>query len=105
MSKGLSKEDTKQEHPLQAVVLCDAWGEEARWGPLVRRNKTDEEEFEGTEVGGEQRPWVSIRTSIFEQNVFLNSMRLRCNNLFSAFYPSSTLLYLRGLWNACPLEM
>lgn len=62
MSKGLSKEDTKQEHPLQAVILCDAWGEEARWGPLVRRSRTEEEEDEGVELGGETRPWVSCLT-------------------------------------------
>lgn len=56
--QGLSKEDTKTEHPLTAVVLCDAWGDEARWGPLVRRKRTDDEEYEEAEVGGEQRPWV-----------------------------------------------
>lgn len=56
---GLSKEDTKTEHPLQAILLCDAWGEEQRWGPLVRRKRTDDEEYEDLPVGGEQRPWVS----------------------------------------------
>lgn len=56
---GLSKEDTKTEHPLQAILLADAWGEEQRWGPLVRRKRTDDEEYEDTDVGGEQRPWVS----------------------------------------------
>ena len=59
MSKGLSKEDTNQEHPLQAVVLGDAFGDEALWGPLVRRTMTDEEEEEGT-MSGEKRPWVSL---------------------------------------------
>ena len=56
---GLSKEDTKTEYPLQAIVLCDSWGEEQRWGPLVRRKRTDDEEYEDLDVGGEQRPWVS----------------------------------------------
>ncbi|SGY47010.1 BQ5605_C001g00486 [Microbotryum silenes-dioicae] len=55
----LSKEDTKQEHPLQAIVLCAGWGEEERWGPLVRRRRTDQEEYDDLQVGGEQRPWVS----------------------------------------------
>ncbi|SCV74138.1 BQ2448_6570 [Microbotryum intermedium] len=61
-SKGgaLSKEDTKQEHPLQAIVLCDGWGEEERWGPLVRRKRTDEEEYDDAPVGGEQRPWCLL---------------------------------------------
>lgn len=59
MSKGgLSKEDTKTEHPFQAIVLCDGWGEDERWGPLVRRKRTDDEEFDDLDVGGEQRPWV-----------------------------------------------
>lgn len=58
MSKGLSKEDTAQEHALQAVVLCEAWGEEHRWGPIVRRKQTDDEEYDEAGVGGEQRPWV-----------------------------------------------
>jgi translation initiation factor eIF-2B subunit epsilon len=56
----LAKEDTKTEHPLQAILLADAWGEEQRWGPLVRRKRTDDEEYEDKEVGGEQRPWVSF---------------------------------------------
>lgn len=56
MSKGLSKEDTKQEHPLQAIVLCDGWGEEERWGPLVRRATEDEV---ASQTVGENRPWVS----------------------------------------------
>ncbi|BGP38404.1 translation initiation factor eIF-2B epsilon subunit, GEF [Rhodotorula kratochvilovae] len=60
MSKGLSKEDTKTEHPFQAIVLCDGWGEEQRWGPLVRRKRTDDEEFEELDVGGEQRPWCLL---------------------------------------------
>ncbi|GAA5976582.1 hypothetical protein JCM11641_001346 [Rhodosporidiobolus odoratus] len=60
MSKGLSKEDTNQQHALQAVVLCDSWGEGERWGPLVRRTKTDDEEFDEAEVGGEQRPWCLL---------------------------------------------
>jgi len=59
-SNGLSKEDTKQDHPLQAIVLCDPWGDQERWGPLVRRSRTDDEEFEDVQVGGEQRPWVSL---------------------------------------------
>ena len=57
-SKGgqsLAKEDTKQEHPLQAVVLCDPYGEEERWSPLVR---TDE-----YEPGQETRPWVRRSSS------------------------------------------
>lgn len=58
-NKGMSKEEMKQEHPLQAIVLCDSWGEEARWGPLVRRSRTEEEEYDDVQVGGEQRPWVS----------------------------------------------
>ncbi|KAL8287047.1 hypothetical protein RQP46_004053 [Phenoliferia psychrophenolica] len=52
MSKALAKEDTKQEHPLQAVVLCDPYGEEDRWAPLVR---TDE-----YEAGQETRPWCLL---------------------------------------------
>lgn len=56
--KGLSKEDTKTEHPFQAIVLCDSWGEEQRWGPLVRRARTEDEEFDEVDVGGEQRPFV-----------------------------------------------
>ncbi|KAI5474655.1 hypothetical protein MNV49_002699 [Pseudohyphozyma bogoriensis] len=60
-SKGLSKEDTEQEHPLQAIVLCDAWGEEARWGPLVRRTGSDDDdEDEDAVVKGEQRPWCLL---------------------------------------------
>lgn len=58
MSKARNEEETS--HPFQAVVLCDGWGEEERWGPLVRRKRTDDEEFEELEVGGEQRPWVSL---------------------------------------------
>ncbi|GAA5909439.1 hypothetical protein JCM5296_000571 [Sporobolomyces johnsonii] len=60
MSKGLSKEDTKTDHPLQAIVLCDPWGEEQRWGPLVRRKRTDDEEYNEADVGGEQRPWCLL---------------------------------------------
>lgn len=60
----LSKEDTKTEHPLQAILLADAWGEEQRWGPLVRRKRTDDEEYEDKEVGGEQRPWVSYISTL-----------------------------------------
>ncbi|GAA5998409.1 translation initiation factor eIF2B catalytic subunit epsilon [Rhodotorula paludigena] len=61
MSKGgLSKEDTKTEHPFQAIVLCDGWGEDERWGPLVRRKRTDDEEFDDLDVGGEQRPWCLV---------------------------------------------
>jgi hypothetical protein len=62
-NKGMSKEEMKQEHPLQAIVLCDSWGEEARWGPLVRRSRTEEEEYDDVQVGGEQRPWVSLARS------------------------------------------
>jgi len=58
--KGLSKEDTKTEHPFQAIVLCDSWGEEQRWGPLVRRARTEDEEFDEVDVGGEQRPFVRV---------------------------------------------
>lgn len=57
MSKGLSKEDTKQEHPLQAIVLCDGWGEEERWGPLVRRATEDEV---ASQTVGENRPWCLL---------------------------------------------
>ncbi|GAA5860000.1 hypothetical protein JCM8547_003052 [Rhodosporidiobolus lusitaniae] len=60
MSKGLSKEDTNTEHVLQAVVLCESWGEEQRWGPIVRRKRTDDEEYDEAEVGGEQRPWCLL---------------------------------------------
>ncbi|GAA5949819.1 hypothetical protein JCM21900_004211 [Sporobolomyces salmonicolor] len=60
MSKGLSKEDTKTDHPLQAIVLCDPWGEEQRWGPMVRRKRTDDEEYDDADVGGEQRPWCLL---------------------------------------------
>ncbi|GAA5905565.1 translation initiation factor eIF2B catalytic subunit epsilon [Sporobolomyces salmoneus] len=60
-SSGLSKEDTKQDHPLQAIVLCDPWSDQARWGPLVRRPRTEDEEFEDSlTVGGEQRPWCLL---------------------------------------------
>ncbi|KAK4051858.1 translation initiation factor eIF-2B epsilon subunit, GEF [Microbotryomycetes sp. JL201] len=59
-SRGLSKEDTNTEHPLQAIVLADAWGEEARWTPLVRRKRTDDEEYDDAPVGGEQRPWCLL---------------------------------------------
>ncbi|GAA5877759.1 hypothetical protein JCM16303_000227 [Sporobolomyces ruberrimus] len=60
-SVGLSKEDTKQDHPLQAIVLCDPWSDQARWGPLVRRPRTEDEEFEDSPtVGGEQRPWCLL---------------------------------------------
>ncbi|GAA5835110.1 hypothetical protein JCM9279_007202 [Rhodotorula babjevae] len=58
--KGLSKEDTKTEHPFQAIVLCDSWGEEQRWGPLVRRARTEDEEFDEVDVGGEQRPFCLL---------------------------------------------
>lgn len=58
--KGLSKEDTKTEHPFQAIVLCDPWGEEQRWGPLVRRARTEDEEYDDLDVGGEQRPFVRL---------------------------------------------
>lgn len=61
MSKARNEEETS--HPFQAVVLCDGWGEEERWGPLVRRKRTDDEEFEDLDVGGEQRPWVSSSLS------------------------------------------
>lgn len=60
-SKGSKTEDTKTEHPFQAIVVCDGWGDEERWGPLVRRKKTEDEEYDDLEVGGEQRPWVSCR--------------------------------------------
>ncbi|GAA5887270.1 hypothetical protein JCM6882_002469 [Rhodosporidiobolus microsporus] len=60
MSKGLSKDETQQEQPLQAVVLCDPFGEEQRWGPLVRRRRTDDEEYDEADVGGEQRPWCLL---------------------------------------------
>lgn len=57
MSKnGLTKEDTAQEHPLQAIVLCDPWGEESRWGPLVRPQQDDESD--DTTTPHELRPWV-----------------------------------------------
>ncbi|GAA5946869.1 hypothetical protein JCM3765_002052 [Sporobolomyces pararoseus] len=60
-SAALSKEDTKQDHPLQAIVLCDPWSDQARWGPLVRRPRTEDEEFEDSQtVGGEQRPWCLL---------------------------------------------
>ncbi|GAA6005765.1 hypothetical protein JCM11491_004000 [Sporobolomyces phaffii] len=60
-STGLSKDDTKQDHPLQAIVLCDPWADQARWGPLVRRPRTEDEEFEDSStVGGEQRPWCLL---------------------------------------------
>lgn len=55
---GLAKEDTNQEHPLQAIVLCDAWGDEKRWGPLVRKEEDGYDE-EGGNGEGEKRPWVS----------------------------------------------
>ncbi|TNY22364.1 hypothetical protein DMC30DRAFT_392369 [Rhodotorula diobovata] len=58
--KGLSKEDTKTEHPFQAIVLCDPWGEEQRWGPLVRRARTEDEEYDDLDVGGEQRPFCLL---------------------------------------------
>ncbi len=58
-SKGLKTEDTKTEHPFQAIVVCDGWGDEERWGPLVRRKRTEDEEYDHLEVGGEQRSWVS----------------------------------------------
>ncbi|KAM0788374.1 hypothetical protein ACM66B_001514 [Microbotryomycetes sp. NB124-2] len=57
---GLSKDDTNTEHPLQAIVLADAWGEEQRWTPLVRRKRTDDEEYDDSPVGGEQRPWCLL---------------------------------------------
>ncbi|GAA5939733.1 translation initiation factor eIF2B catalytic subunit epsilon [Sporobolomyces koalae] len=57
----LSKEDTKQDYPLQAIVVCDPWSDQQRWGPLVRRPRTDDEEFEDSPtVGGEQRPWCLL---------------------------------------------
>ncbi|GAA5924014.1 hypothetical protein JCM10213_004472 [Rhodosporidiobolus nylandii] len=60
MSKGLSKEDTNTEHALQAVVLCESWGEAERWGGIVRRKRTDDEEYDEADVGGEQRPWCLL---------------------------------------------
>ena len=58
MSKnGLTKEDTAQEFPLQAIVLCDPWGEEFRWGPLVRPLHDDDDD--STTPPAEPRPWVS----------------------------------------------
>lgn len=61
----LSKEDTNQVHPLQAILLCEPWGEEKRWGPLVRRQTDDDDEEEDEQeqgssrrVKGENRPWV-----------------------------------------------
>ena len=95
MSKGLSKEDTKQDHPLQAILLCDAWGEEARWGPLVRRARTDDEEFEGLEITGEKRPWVS--RSSWRAGATTSSRPPPC----SACYRSSTLLSSRGHSSVC----
>ncbi|KAG0657642.1 hypothetical protein C6P46_006296 [Rhodotorula mucilaginosa] len=59
-SKGLKTEDTKTEHPFQAIVVCDGWGDEERWGPLVRRKRTEDEEYDDLEVGGEQRPWCLL---------------------------------------------
>ncbi|POY72520.1 hypothetical protein BMF94_4346 [Rhodotorula taiwanensis] len=59
-SKGSKTEDTKTEHPFQAIVVCDGWGDEERWGPLVRRKKTEDEEYDDLEVGGEQRPWCLL---------------------------------------------
>jgi hypothetical protein len=64
-SKGLKTEDTKTEHPFQAIVVCDGWGDEERWGPLVRRKRTEDEEYDDLEVGGEQRPWVSDGEILF----------------------------------------
>ncbi|GAA5976485.1 hypothetical protein JCM10908_005516 [Rhodotorula pacifica] len=58
--KGLKTEDTKTEHPFQAIVVCDGWGDEERWGPLVRRKRTEDEEYDDLEVGGEQRPWCLL---------------------------------------------
>lgn len=61
MSKnGLTKEDTAQEHPLQAIVLCDPWGEESRWGPLVRPQQGDDDD--SLLAPFEPRPWVSLST-------------------------------------------
>jgi hypothetical protein len=80
MSKGLSKEDTAQEHALQAVVLCESWGEQARWGPLVRRKQTDDEEFDESDVGGEQRPWVRTAfTGAFYRNEREDEASFRLN--------------------------
>ncbi|GAA5862554.1 hypothetical protein JCM3774_001056 [Rhodotorula dairenensis] len=59
-SKGFKTEDTKTEHPFQAIVVCDGWGDEERWGPLVRRKRTEDEEYDDLEVGGEQRPWCLL---------------------------------------------
>jgi hypothetical protein len=66
MSRGLSKEDTKQTHPLQAILLCDSWGEDERWGPLVPRANDDGDGYDSDEHNvqsgdglGETRPWVS----------------------------------------------
>ncbi|GAA6034875.1 hypothetical protein JCM8097_009345 [Rhodosporidiobolus ruineniae] len=63
MSKGLSKDEQEQQHALQAVVVCDPFGagvDEGRWGGLVRRRRTDDEEYDDAEVGGEQRPWCLL---------------------------------------------
>lgn len=65
MSKvpGLTAQETVQKHPLQAIILGDAWGNEARWGPLCRRDRTDEDDYTEDEGEGnaEQRPWVSVK--------------------------------------------
>ena len=83
-SKGLKTEDTKTEHPFQAIVVCDGWGDEERWGPLVRRKRTEDEEYDDLEVGGEQRPWVrdgAILFSFFdfcEQSTRESPAKTRC---------------------------
>ncbi|KAM0754479.1 hypothetical protein T439DRAFT_309262 [Meredithblackwellia eburnea MCA 4105] len=68
MSKALNTADTAQEHPLQAIVLCDAWGDEQNWGPIVAQfgsndEDSDEEEHEEEERRkpvGEKRPWCLV---------------------------------------------
>lgn len=64
MSSKLTAEDTKQDHKLQAILLCDTWGEELRWGPLVRPNRGEDDEEDAAQQasGSERRPWVRIFT-------------------------------------------
>ena len=56
----LLRDDTKTDTPLQAIVLCDAWGEERRWQPLVRPLTDDDDDNQTSMSTDETRPWCLL---------------------------------------------
>lgn len=55
MSKGgLAKEDTKQEYPLTAIVLCDSYGYDKLFEPVCRAVDSEQDEQRENDD-----PWAS----------------------------------------------